>query len=71
MKLPDWAATNYERLVQLGAYMYHFYYLTSEQARLAAGALLKQFRSNILTKKGNESAHSKLFLYSGENVFHF
>lgn len=67
--MPTWASSNYDKIVELGAYIYHFYYLTSEQARLAVGAILKQFRSNILTKKGNESVHTKLFLYSGHDTY--
>ena len=68
LNIPQWAADNYDKITQLGRYMYHFYYLTSEQARLGAGGILKQFRSNIEKKVGNTSVHTKLFLYSGHDT---
>jgi hypothetical protein len=70
MNLPKWAQDNYEKIIELGSYIYHFYYLTNEQARLVAGGILNQLRVNIQTKTTNySSVKSQLSLYSSHDTY--
>lgn len=69
LKLPEWIAPYYERLIRSLNLGFYFMHRLPEMAKLTSGGLLNDMRTNILNRILMKNSTDQIRLYSGHDTY--